>query len=43
MKSVAITVRLQPRQATLTEKEIDAVAEKVVAGVSAATGATLRS
>ncbi|MEL6768161.1 MAG: phenylalanine--tRNA ligase subunit beta, partial [Pseudomonadota bacterium] len=43
LKSVAITVRLQPSQQTLTEKEIDAVAEKVVAGVAAATGATLRS
>ncbi|MEO0427532.1 MAG: phenylalanine--tRNA ligase subunit beta [Pseudomonadota bacterium] len=43
LKSVAITVRLQPQQQTLTEKEIEAVAEKVVAGVAAATGATLRS
>ncbi|MEM8819465.1 MAG: phenylalanine--tRNA ligase subunit beta [Pseudomonadota bacterium] len=42
-KSVAITVRLQPKAATLTEKEIEAVAAKVVAGVGAATGAALRT
>jgi phenylalanyl-tRNA synthetase beta chain len=41
-KSVAIAVRLQPRERTLTDAEIDAVATKVVAAVSKATGATLR-
>jgi phenylalanyl-tRNA synthetase beta chain len=41
-KSVAITVRLQPRDKTLTDAEIDAVAGKVVAAVAKATGGTLR-
>ena len=43
MKSVAISVRLQPTEATLTETEIDAVAERIVASVSKATGARLRA
>jgi len=42
-KSVALTVRLEPAKATLTEAEIDAVAEKVIAGVEKATGGKLRS
>ncbi len=41
-KSLAITVRLEPTDATLTDKEIEAVAEKVVAKVTKATGGTLR-
>lgn len=41
-KSLAITVRLQPTDKTLTEKDIDAVAEKIVAKVQKATGGTLR-
>ncbi len=41
-KSVAIAVRLEPRERTLTDPEIDAVAEKIVAAVAKATGATLR-
>jgi phenylalanyl-tRNA synthetase beta chain len=41
-KSLAIAVRLQPRDKTLTEAEIDGVAQKVVAAVSKATGGTLR-
>ena len=41
-KSVAIEVRLQPRERTLTDTEIDAVAQKIVAGVAKATGGTLR-
>ncbi|GHG88348.1 phenylalanine--tRNA ligase subunit beta [Pseudodonghicola xiamenensis] len=41
-KSLAITVRLQPSDKTLTEKEIEAVAVKVVEKVTKATGATLR-
>ncbi|MEO3427592.1 phenylalanine--tRNA ligase subunit beta [Pelagibius sp. CAU 1746] len=41
-KSLAIAVTLQPREATLTDQEIEAVAEKVVAQVTKATGGTLR-
>jgi phenylalanyl-tRNA synthetase beta chain len=41
-KSLAIEVTLQPRDKTLTDAEIDAVAEKVVAAVTKATGGTLR-
>jgi phenylalanyl-tRNA synthetase beta chain len=40
---VAIAARLQPKDRTLTEAEIDAIAQKIVAGVTKATGATLRS
>ncbi|WP_377191342.1 phenylalanine--tRNA ligase subunit beta [Ruegeria meonggei] len=41
-KSLAITVRLQPTDATLKEKDIEAVAEKIIAKVSKATGGILR-
>jgi len=41
-KSVAITVRLQPKGATLTEKDIEAVTAKVIAKVGKATGGVLR-
>jgi len=41
-KSVAIAVRLQPTNATLTDKEIEAVSAKVIAAVGKATGGTLR-
>jgi phenylalanyl-tRNA synthetase beta chain len=41
-KSVGVAVTLQPQDKTLTDQEIDAVAEKIVAGVSKTTGATLR-
>jgi phenylalanyl-tRNA synthetase beta chain len=41
-KSLAIAVTLQPREATLTEQQIDAVAAKVVDQVTKATGGTLR-
>jgi phenylalanyl-tRNA synthetase beta chain len=41
-KSIAIEVTLQPTERTLTDPEIDAVAAKVVAEVSKATGAELR-
>ena len=41
-KSVAISVTLQPREKTLTEAEIDAVAGKIVAEVAKKTGARLR-
>lgn len=42
-KSIAISVRLQPKDKTFTDKEIDAIGEKVVALVSKATGGSLRS
>ncbi len=42
-KSVAIAVRLQPQERTLTEQDLDAVAQKIVAAVAKATGASLRS
>ncbi len=41
-KSLALTVRMQPATATLTEAEIEAVAAKVVEKVGKATGAVLR-
>ena len=41
-KSLAITVRMQPRDKTLTDDEIDAVGAAIVAKVSKATGGTLR-
>ncbi len=41
-KSLAITVRLQPRDKTLTEDEIEAVAGKIVEKVGKATGGSLR-
>jgi phenylalanyl-tRNA synthetase beta chain len=41
-KSLAITVRLQPREATLTDAEIESVAAKVVEKVRKATGGELR-
>jgi phenylalanyl-tRNA synthetase beta chain len=41
-KSLAITVTLQPTERTLTDAEIDAVAQKIVANVAKHTGAVLR-
>jgi phenylalanyl-tRNA synthetase beta chain len=41
-KSIAIAVTIQPRDKTLTDAEIDAVAAKIVAEVTKRTGATLR-
>ncbi|MTH98583.1 phenylalanine--tRNA ligase subunit beta [Roseibium sp. RKSG952] len=41
-KSLAITVRLQPTDQTLKEKDIEAVAEKIIAKVTKATGGVLR-
>ena len=41
-KSVAIEVILQPRQKTLTDEEIEAVSNKIIAAVEKATGAALR-
>jgi phenylalanyl-tRNA synthetase beta chain len=42
-KSLAITVRLQPKDKTLTDAEIESVGQKIVASVAKATGGTLRS
>ncbi len=41
-KSVALTVRLQPAEKTLTEAEIEAVSAKIVEKVTKASGGTLR-
>ena len=41
-KSIAIAVTLQPREKTLTDAEIEAVAAKIVGEVSKRTGGTLR-
>ena len=40
--SLAIQVTLQPRERTLTDAEIEAAAQKIVAAVTKATGAVLR-
>ncbi|HEY4250296.1 MAG TPA: phenylalanine--tRNA ligase subunit beta [Roseomonas sp.] len=40
--SLAVEVTLQPREATLTDAEIEAVAARIVAAVTKATGAVLR-
>ncbi len=42
-KSVAIEVTLQPKTETLTDKAIDAIAQKVIADVKKATGGEIRS
>ncbi len=42
-KSVAIEVRIQPREKTLTDEEIQALADRIVSAVAKATGATLRA
>ncbi len=42
-KSVAISVRIQPKDATLTDKEIEAISAKIVASVARQTGGELRS
>jgi phenylalanyl-tRNA synthetase beta chain len=41
-KSVAIAVTIQPREKTMTDQEIDAIAANVVAEVTKKTGGTLR-
>ena len=41
-KSLAISVRLQPRDKTLTDEEIEAVSAKIVEKVAKATGGVLR-
>jgi phenylalanyl-tRNA synthetase beta chain len=42
-KSIAIAVTLQPREKTMTDEEIDAVAARIVAEVGKRTGGTLRA
>jgi phenylalanyl-tRNA synthetase beta chain len=42
-KSIAIAVTLQPREKTMTDQEIEAVAAKIVAEVAKRTGGTLRT
>jgi len=42
-KSIAIAVTLQPREKTMTDAEIEAVAGKIVTEVSKRTGGTLRA
>jgi phenylalanyl-tRNA synthetase beta chain len=42
-KSIALTVRLQPQDKTLTEAEIEAVSAKIIEKVTKATGGTLRA
>jgi phenylalanyl-tRNA synthetase beta chain len=41
-KKLAISVRLQPQDRTLTEEDIEAVSAKIVEKVAKATGGTLR-
>jgi phenylalanyl-tRNA synthetase beta chain len=41
-KSIAIAVTIQPREKTLTDQEIEAVAARIVADVTKKTGGTLR-
>ena len=42
-KSIAITARLQPRDKTLTDADIEAVSQKIIDKVRKATGGTLRA
>ncbi|MFC3085321.1 phenylalanine--tRNA ligase subunit beta [Tabrizicola soli] len=42
-KSIALTVRLQPQDKTLTEAEIEAVSAKIIEKVTKATGGSLRA
>jgi phenylalanyl-tRNA synthetase beta chain len=42
-KSLAIEVTLQPKAETLTDKDIEAVSERIVAAVRKATGGEIRS
>jgi phenylalanyl-tRNA synthetase beta chain len=41
-KSLALEITLQPREKTLTDQEIEAVAAKVIAAVGKATGGEIR-
>ena len=42
-KSLAIEATLQPKAKTMTDEEIDAIAEKIIAAVKKATGGEIRS
>jgi phenylalanyl-tRNA synthetase beta chain len=42
-KSLAVSVRLQPKDKTLTDTEIEAIVQKIVGAVTKATGGTLRT
>ena len=42
-KSIAIAVTLQPREKTMTDEEIEAVAAKIVTEVGKRTGGVLRA
>ncbi|MBP2313608.1 phenylalanine--tRNA ligase subunit beta [Azospirillum soli] len=42
-KSVAVSVTLQPTDRTLTEEDIEAIGQKIVAAVAKATGGSLRA
>ena len=42
-KSLALEVTLQPREKTLTDQEIEAVAARIVAAVGKATGGEIRT
>ena len=42
-KSVGIEIVIQPKDASLTDAQLEAVSEKVIAAVAKATGASLRS
>jgi len=42
-KSLAVAVTLQPKDATLTEEQIDAVSKKIVAAVEKSCGGVLRA
>ncbi|NOX72913.1 MAG: phenylalanine--tRNA ligase subunit beta, partial [Alphaproteobacteria bacterium] len=42
-KSIAISVRLQPRDATLTDADIEAVSARIIDKVAKATGGVLRT
>jgi phenylalanyl-tRNA synthetase beta chain len=41
--SLAVSVSLQPKDKTMTDEEIEAISQKIVAAVSKATGAVLRA
>lgn len=42
-KSLAIEATLQPKAQTLTDEDIDAVANKIIAAVKKSTGGEIRS
>ena len=42
-KSLAVKVTLQPTEATMTEKEIEIISDKILASVANQTGGNLRS